>query len=258
MKVIYENLIHYALTRGIIYGLKPSIEMVNQPTVVGHAPFTLQPYKYSRKAFDTAIEIAPLFNVLVDKVSRDTLWLNKILHSTAVSDDFTNKLLVILNKVEALGISQSLSLGIIRSDYMLHEVADDTRGILQVEINTIASSFGSLSTKISEMHSLFYPYDDIPSNIALTAISEAIAYAHHFYIKSTQLLDSIVIMVIQPNERNFSDQRHIHFELLEEYGITTVRLSLEEIEAKCVLDDKSNVLTYDGLPVSVVYVSTVL
>ena len=51
-------------------------------------------------------------------------------------------------------------LGILRSDYMLHEVDDDSRDILQVEINTIASSFGSLSTKISDMHRFFYQDDE--------------------------------------------------------------------------------------------------
>ena len=43
---------------------------------------------------------------------------------------------------------------------MLHHVENDARDILQVEINTIASSFGSLSNKISEMHRIFYEKDD--------------------------------------------------------------------------------------------------
>ena len=46
------------------------------------------------------------------------------------------------------GPSQSCVLGLHRSDYMQHEAAGDTRVLLQVELNTIASSFGSLSAKV--------------------------------------------------------------------------------------------------------------
>lgn len=41
-------------------------------------------------------------------------------------------------------ITQELSLGILRSDYLAHIFADNA--IKQVEINTIASSFGGIST----------------------------------------------------------------------------------------------------------------
>lgn len=51
---------------------------------------------------------------------------------------------------------QDLSLGLFRSDYMVHQDVDDTTArptIKQVEFNTMASSFGGLSTKVSELHS---------------------------------------------------------------------------------------------------------
>jgi hypothetical protein len=46
------------------------------------------------------------------------------------------------------GPKQNCVLGLHRSDYMQHEVAGDPRVLLQVELNTIASSFGSLSSKV--------------------------------------------------------------------------------------------------------------
>ena len=52
------------------------------------------------------------------------------------------------------GEQQPVRLGLHRSDYMLHRPAaapgEDAApvGILQVELNTIASSFGCLSTKV--------------------------------------------------------------------------------------------------------------
>jgi len=46
-------------------------------------------------------------------------------------------------------------LGLFRSDYMVHQDGENTQGghsIKQVEFNTIASSFGGLSTQTSNLH----------------------------------------------------------------------------------------------------------
>ena len=45
-------------------------------------------------------------------------------------------------------------MGIFRSDYML-DGASDNLGIKQVEINTIASSFGGLSSQMGGLHKYF-------------------------------------------------------------------------------------------------------
>jgi len=254
MSTIAENLIHFALTRGIIYGIKP-IDKIPVTGFAVHAPFTLEPYKYPQKAFYNAVELAPIFNNLVDKISRDSAWLNSVLTSTASSDSFTSKLLEIMNVIEKEGGQQEVNLGIIRSDYMLHDVPNDPRCILQVEINTVASSFGSLSTKISDMHSLFYKDQNIPKNHALTTLSESLAYAHFKYLSQAQSANAVVVMVVQHGERNFADQRHLDFTLLELFGVRMVRLSLDEIHLKCSLDETTRALMYEGLPVSVVYVS---
>jgi glutathione synthase len=50
---------------------------------------------------------------------------------------------------------QNLSLGLFRSDYMVHkdlEVESSAPVIKQVEFNTIASSFGGLSFQASLLH----------------------------------------------------------------------------------------------------------
>lgn len=50
---------------------------------------------------------------------------------------------------------QSLSLGLFRSDYMVHkdlETKSSVPIIKQVEFNTIASSFGGLSFQTSRLH----------------------------------------------------------------------------------------------------------
>ncbi len=51
--------------------------------------------------------------------------------------------------------SQKLSLGLYRSDYMVHQDLEDSNAtptIKQVEFNTIAASFGGLSAQTSNLH----------------------------------------------------------------------------------------------------------
>ena len=99
--------IQYALTHGIVYGIKES-----PPSPIHfksiHAPFTLRPYKYPQTAFDKAIVLAPLFNILVDKISRDAQWLIDSLTATAASDEFTRNLLHILKEVNDKNYQSSL------------------------------------------------------------------------------------------------------------------------------------------------------
>lgn len=50
---------------------------------------------------------------------------------------------------------QHISLGLFRSDYMVHKDVSDPLAkpeIKQVEFNTIASSFGGLAAKVSALH----------------------------------------------------------------------------------------------------------
>lgn len=54
-----------------------------------------------------------------------------------------------------LPLEKSLSLGLFRSDYMLHQNISESTGksyIKQVEFNTIASSFGGLASKVCSLH----------------------------------------------------------------------------------------------------------
>ena len=64
---------------------------------------------------------------------------------------------------------------------MQHSVAGDPRTLLQVEINTIASSFASLSTRIYEMYRDLDPQSsgNLPGNEALQNIAEVLAVAHN-------------------------------------------------------------------------------
>lgn len=58
-----------------------------------------------------------------------------------------------------------MSLGLLRSDYMVH--SSSTNKIKQVEINTIASSFAGIATKIS-----IYNRYDFCCNLSLKQVQD--------------------------------------------------------------------------------------
>ena len=112
-----------------------------------HAPVSLVPNTFPKQAFDYAQEVAPIFNVLVDKVSRDKDFLVSNLGNVAENDNFVSRLLQIYTNLPDEIILNSIHLGLHRSDYMVDESSNEDV-LLQVELNTIASSFGCLSKKV--------------------------------------------------------------------------------------------------------------
>jgi glutathione synthetase len=107
---------------------------------------------------------------------------------------------------------------------------------LQVELNTIASSFGCLSSKLSKMHkhlaslpSSTYTADDLPDNKAATNIAAGLAAALEEYKRQKpKAINPVVVMVVQPGESNSCDQRDLEFLLQEEHGVRLIRRSLKE------------------------------
>lgn len=248
---VVEERIHWALTHGIGMG---------EPFV--HAPITIHPYRYPISQFTKAKALAPLFNVLVEKITRDPTWLIETLRPTAISDEFVRRLIEIYEKVLAEGIKQPLSLAITRSDYMLHEKEGDPKDLLQVEINTIASSFGSLSTRIAEMHSELEAFegsaDQVQNHDALDEIASGVATAHRAYMAQTgrKTEENLgVAMIVQPGERNFADQRLLQFQLWQYHRVRCSRFTLAEMHERGRLQSNGtqNELVIDGICISVVY-----
>ncbi|KAF5838969.1 eukaryotic glutathione synthase, partial [Dunaliella salina] len=120
-----------------------------------HAPIAALPVAFPRKQFLHAKSVQPLFNVMVDAVAKDEQYLEDTLQAAARQDTFTQRLLDILRSSRARRASLATAgrpevcLGIHRTDYMLDTPSE---GFLQVELNTIASSFGCLSSQVTRMH----------------------------------------------------------------------------------------------------------
>lgn len=148
-----------------------------------------------------------------------------------------------------------ISLVVTRSDYMLHE---PTSTMLQVELNTIASSFGCLATLVSSLHRYILGRsgvsqeildEKLPENTSMTAIVDGLAAA----VLEHGHEDKTMMMVVQPDEQNSFDQQWLQFKLWDRYGIRTIRRTLKDIDGRAVLDEETGCLSIDGITVSLAY-----
>ncbi|XP_049879709.1 glutathione synthetase-like isoform X3 [Pectinophora gossypiella] len=123
------------------------------------APFVLLPSPFPRTEFNKAVELQPILNELMHKVAHDDEFLQHTLQNALQVDEFTANLYDIWVKVRDEGISQPVSLGMLRSDIMLESRCPHTENQCakhtpycswkQVEINSIASGFGHLGPSTS-------------------------------------------------------------------------------------------------------------
>lgn len=241
--------IAWAACNGLLMRAAP-IEGSPSPPIPAyvHAPFALGPFELPAECLEEAYAIGPLFGKLVEEVSRDLPWLSKTLATTAESDDFTKRLLRLSAKVASEGKVQLARCAILRSDYMLHEPEEggESPRLLQVELNTIASSFAGLSQRISSLHLQLaqrYPLlrrhawteaskpatlslpESLPPNPAAEGIAEGLAQAHALY----GLEDAVVLFVVQPEERNHVDQEHVVQALWNKHGVRAIFRTLAQV-----------------------------
>ncbi|KAI8096912.1 glutathione synthetase [Halteromyces radiatus] len=261
---IRAEAIDWALAHGLI--VRPTTEKqqyFEHNAAVTHAPLALYPTPFPRAEFFKAKDLQIPWNTLIHRMSKDNLLLKELMETLSQVDDFMKRLYDIYLQVKTEGIAQSASLGIHRCDYLLHaDLGADahTARIQQVEFNTIASSFGSLSTRTTELHKYLLSSidnygegqitaDQLPDNNTVDSIAQGLASAWKLYGKS----NARVMMIVQPGERNAFDQRWIEYALMEKYGIHLLRRSLEQVINNGKLDPVTKALTIDGYEIAVTY-----
>ncbi|KAJ3381817.1 hypothetical protein HDU92_005110 [Lobulomyces angularis] len=222
-----------------------------------HAPFSLFPSPVSRQAFQNTVDIHTTLNKLFFKLSRDDIFIRKVMKSVIGVDNFMEKLFNIYTTVfDHDTNTQTISLGLNRSDYMLHS-SENGLVPLQVEFNTISCGLVTLSSKVTELHQFVHKNDEeilknLPTCNSIEGVPKGISAAHRlFNSKYLKNEESVVLMVVQPNEWNMFDQRGIEFKLLNKYGIKMMRKSLTEIFNEGKIADGN--LVIDNKIISVVY-----
>ncbi|KAI1078331.1 glutathione synthase [Whalleya microplaca] len=190
-------------------------------------PVTLFPSPFPQVCFNQGVAVQKSYNELYASISQDEEFLARVVKEIGDSDDFITELWKVHLRVKEEGYVQHKSLGLFRSDYMIHQ---DTPGsaphIKQVEFNTIASSFGGLSSQTSLLHkylaSTEYPLLEqaikrgilnLPENDSAAGLAAGIREAFIEYGSSSIGQQKCVIFLVQGGERNVFDQRHLEYEL---------------------------------------------
>ncbi|KAG0624999.1 hypothetical protein M758_2G019800 [Ceratodon purpureus] len=253
-EVVREALV-WATLHGAVVGDKNHERSGSSPGVgIVHVPLALLPTPFSRAAFTQALDLATHYNTLVDRVSQDTQFLHEALAQTRKADSFTGRLMDIYDQVNAEGITQDIQLGLHRSDYMLDMA---TGALLQVEMNTISSSFAGLGDLTSKLHrylvgrfgqELGLSVENVPDNSAADNFAEGLGKAWLEYGDP----NAAVLMIVYGKETNMYDQHWLSFKLYESFGAKVIRRTFAEVTAEAILDDKRR-LVIGEQPIAVVY-----
>ncbi|KFH64435.1 glutathione synthetase [Podila verticillata NRRL 6337] len=268
LTILKDAALDFALSHGLVVRPPPTPLSKDDPhhaalsTGVINAPISLFPTPFPKQAFHNAVQIQPLFSQLVHDISEDDAFLREIMESLSHVDDFVKRLYDMYIAVKKEGIAQPASLGIHRSDYIIHlNPGQDfsEAAIKQVELNTISVSFGSLSSLTADLHRYLQAttgyfsdkvdLDALPTSESIESIASGLASAHkHYGSKSAK-----VMMVVQPGERNAFDQRWIEYNLLKKHGIVLIRKTLAEIADHGRLDPTTKALYIGDQEISVAY-----
>ncbi|KIW38494.1 glutathione synthetase [Exophiala oligosperma] len=226
-------------------------------TLATNAPVTLFPSPFPESCFEQARGLQQIYNELYAAIASDEQWLETVMKELIEVDDFLANLWKIHLDVKREGYVQDMTLGLFRSDYMLHTPEDGPQSLRQVEFNTISSSFGGLSCRVAEMHThlatypspqhpVAYPPHPLfsnsketrikttgrpPVNAAVSTLTAGLAAAHQAYgpSKSSPQLPTCVLFIVQDTERNVFDQLALSSFLHKEHGIPSFRLPTSKI-----------------------------
>ena len=250
---IIDEMIDYLYSNGLIIKNKEGIG-------VKHIPITLYPSPIVKSFFDKIQFYQIAFNKIMDKISRDQQYIEQILTPISEKDEFIKKLLEISKKVSTFENKQKIQCGFFRNDYMVDKVK---KFIYQIEFNTIAVSMFSFSDKLKKFYSFFsnkYPniYERYKDKEIPLEKKDVIPEFSSSLIESIKLFspenykNTLIIFVVQENEKNVFDQRTIENELYEKYNILSKRLTLNEIAKNCKVDEKGQI-SYEEKIISLFY-----
>ena len=227
---------------------------------INHIPIMITPSPIPKNLYEKINFYQIAFNKIIDKLSHDQTFLEEILSPIAEKDEFVRKNLEISKKLINYEHKQKIKLGIFRNDYLLDK---NQNFLFFTEYNTIASSMGTFTDRIKKFYLHFsekypelfkkYSIKEIPTegyeNIEKFGeiMFEAIKLAF-----PQQYKESIIVFVVQKNETNIFDQYSLSDELYNKYKLSSIRLTLEEINNKCTQDENGNLLI-EGKLISLFY-----
>uniref|UniRef100_A0A0R3RXZ5 Glutathione synthetase n=1 Tax=Elaeophora elaphi TaxID=1147741 RepID=A0A0R3RXZ5_9BILA len=262
IRQLVEDTVDWAHANGMVMRTATATD---RSDICQTVPCTLFPSPFPYSLFQEAMNIQQVFNVLYFRVSWDFDFLIKSHAEVVKTDDFTRHFVEILNAVRISDFCQRKTLLIQRNDYMCHEDSYGNHLLkqelfvlemidLQIEVNNIAASMGSLAERVTCMHRRTLETLQLPNKIIEKTILDnhptitvagGICEAWYDY----GVPEAIVLFVVEDVNQNQIDQRHVEYRIDELsrrsarcFRITLTdgakRLKLNENNHHLVLDDK--------------------
>lgn len=184
--------------------------------------------------------------------------------TSILNDEFILNLVNLSKEVNAHEIKQIGVLGINRVDYMI----TDQNVPKLVEVNTISSSIGALS---DGMYGFFEymgaKYNDFSQtevenmptdskNVDGIVDSFKMAYTMYCNAKPESTKRKILAFMIDYQEANICDQKHLENTLFKKYKIISRRLTFRDISDNCVLTETGELIYKEEEEIAVVYFRT--
>lgn len=237
----------WCIAHGLVVRPPPAVVAAGQDPgniLATAVPVTLFPSPFPKLCFDQGAHVQKTYNDLYATISRDEEFLAQIVKEIGDSDEFTQALWKVHLRVKEEGYVQPLSLGLFRSDYMVHqETPESTPQVKQVEFNTIASSFGGLSAQTSLLHRYLAAAEygllanpvtkgatSLPDNHSAKGLAQGIIQAFAAYGDAHSGRQKCVVFLTQDGERNVFDQKHLEYEVsAAPQSIPVFRLPFSEV-----------------------------
>jgi glutathione synthase len=233
--VLIESIKDYQITHGSL--LKHVHQAQASLALTRAVPVSLFPTTFPKGCFDSAVRIQETYNDLYARISQDEGFLFRVLQPLIQDDPFTKILWNIHVAAKQEGLVQPLTLGIFRSDYMIHVSAEDTilfdtgqnHELKQVEFNTFSVAGAAHSDIVAGMYlhmhktgaysSHFGDPAEIPSSIPpnrpIAGLVEGLASAHSAYgaPKGNSSKRTGILFIVQHDNFNIGDERPLEYGL---------------------------------------------
>ncbi|XP_044735974.1 glutathione synthetase-like isoform X2 [Chrysoperla carnea] len=253
-KEVLEEIVDKAKDWALMHGAAMRSRTKYEHDTLTLAPFILLPSPLPKSEFEKAVAIQPTLNELMHKVAHDYDFLKESLKDTIEVDDFTKNLFDIYEIIHSEGAAQRISLGLLRSDYMLH--SDCNYIIKQVEINSIASSFGGIGSVLVDINRFvlselgyYEKLKNLPDNNALSGLCQGMIKAWELYNTKS----AVIMFLVEDVTYNICDQRFHEFEIHRlNRDIKVIRRTLTQVANNAKLGPNKQLLI-DGCEVAVIY-----
>lgn len=251
-----------SLISGIVLRLNSSTDVNVGDDAVRSAPITLFPSPFPKDHFNRAVDLQTTINDMFNRIAHDDQFLEESLQPVCNVDDFTSQLLQIHQTCLKDGYSQEVSLGLLRSDYMI-DLTDgsnlsDASAMKQVEVNTISAGFGGLGPKVGKLHenvllkcgqSKEAVRERLPDNTSTEKMTAMMLEAWNLYSRT----QSAILFLVEPRTVNIGDQKTFEAALnMQRPDVKVMRRNFDQLLLESSLDS-DNRLIVGGTEIAVVY-----